>query len=89
MSSKKEKVEDGEVNQTADLPLTELYIEAEARIAEGYIVFFKFTCEQCHARLTFSEPNTLYTDGECDKCGHVTHLKYGGFLIVKRVGGKP
>ena len=47
----------------------------------GAKVFFKFTCENCGERVTFSEPNILYESGECCKCGHITEVKAGGYLF--------
>lgn len=43
--------------------------------------FFKFTCEHCGARCTFTEPNQLYESGECHECGQRTEVKVGGFTL--------
>jgi hypothetical protein len=40
-------------------------------------VFQKFTCAGCGNRLTIEEPNTFYTSGKCDACGHITDIKKG------------
>jgi hypothetical protein len=44
-------------------------------------VFFKFTCRKCGERCSFSEPNILYENGECFKCGFVTTITEGGFMV--------
>lgn len=44
-------------------------------------VFFKFTCMWCGFRCTFEEPNKLYEDGECVKCGKTTKVDYAGFAL--------
>jgi PHP family Zn ribbon phosphoesterase len=47
----------------------------------------KFTCENCKNRLTMEEPNTFYTAGICDKCGHTTDIKKNGcnFMALARL----
>jgi hypothetical protein len=52
-------------------------------------VNFKFTCEKCGARVALCEPNMLYENGECYKCGHITKITHGGFtLSVNLQAGK-
>jgi len=47
----------------------------------GADVLFKFTCEHCGERCTLQEPNVLYENGECFKCGNGTKIEFGGFTI--------
>lgn len=66
-----------------DLPIDQLLLQAGKVLKEpGTTVFFKFTCEHCHSRQTFMEPNTLYAQGKCEKCGHVTTITQAGFTLV-------
>lgn len=66
-----------------DIPVDELLKRAQEWIEQGFLVFFKWTCEKCGARLTFPEPNKFYKYGKCDQCGHVTEIKKGGFMVLK------
>jgi DNA-directed RNA polymerase subunit RPC12/RpoP len=71
-----------------DLPREELLRQANRVIIEmGDLaeVHFKYTCEQCGERVTLSEPNVLYEEGECYKCGHKTPITKGGYLLVMRL----
>lgn len=72
----------GEVNKTEDLPLAECAQKAEELISAGFKVYQKFTCEMCGTRLFFAEANIFYKSGSCDKCGHVTKIKYCGFAVI-------
>lgn len=45
-------------------------------------VYFKFTCQHCGQRCTFSEPNKLYAKGECFVCSKETDIEKAGFLLV-------
>lgn len=65
-----------------DLPVEEAARRAQKLIDTGYIVFFKFTCEKCGARLTFDRPNTIYEKGLCDQCGHITPIKKVGYTLM-------
>jgi rRNA maturation endonuclease Nob1 len=44
-------------------------------------VYFKFTCEKCGERVAFKQPNILFENGECFKCGHTTVVTKGGFML--------
>lgn len=48
--------------------------DADEQIALGHSVFFKFTCLKCGQRCTFEEKNTLYRQGRCEECQHVSDL---------------
>jgi rRNA maturation endonuclease Nob1 len=56
---------------------TDLGIKAE--------VYFKFTCANCGNRCALDQPNVLFEKGTCDKCGHLTHITEGGFLLKAEV----
>ena len=66
-----------------DLPRDELLAKAEEvlRTIPNSKVYFKFSCQNCGSRQTFSEPNKLFESGKCEECGHVTIIKEGGFLL--------
>lgn len=66
-----------------DLPRKQLMAHAEATLLKtpNAKVYFKFTCANCGERVTFSEPNILYERGECCKCGHITEVVEGGYLL--------
>jgi hypothetical protein len=66
-----------------DLPREELMKRAQEAIRQipGAIVHFKFTCPKCGERCTFTEPNALYENGECCKCGHDAPVTKGGFSL--------
>lgn len=68
-----------------DLPRAELAAHAEEaikRMGGNAQVYFKFTCPVCGERCTFSEPNTLWEEGECCNCGHKSPVTKGGYLLV-------
>lgn len=45
-------------------------------------VYFKFTCPACGERLTLEEPNTLFEDGTCEKCGVTAPIEKAGYMIL-------
>ena len=57
---------------------------AEKLVNDGHLVFQKFTCDNCRARQTISEPNKFFTTGECQECGHVTDIVKRGcnYLLI-------
>lgn len=68
-----------------DLPLDDLVALAEKTIKDAggkdnCIIYFKFTCAYCGARIQFSEPYTCYRKGECADCGKVTDVEVGGLV---------
>jgi hypothetical protein len=66
-------------------PFTEVLRDAEKYAAAGATVHQRFACEACgNDTLGIEEPNTFYTHGACDKCGHTTDLEKTGcnFLVV-------
>lgn len=66
-----------------DYPLEEIVKAAAEIIKTGdFMVLQKFSCEHCGQRLTISEPNKIYTEGTCDKCGKVTDIRKHGCNYV-------
>lgn len=45
-------------------------------------VYFKYTCQHCGERCSFTEANVLYEEGECHKCGKLTQINEAGFMLV-------
>ncbi len=75
-----------------DHPLEDILTEVNQILEnDGVNVFQKFTCEACKNRLTIEEPNTFYTSGKCDACGHVTDIKKNGcnFMVIARLTDNP
>jgi PHP family Zn ribbon phosphoesterase len=70
-------------NKCQDLPVKELVERAKIWIDNGWVVYFKWTCEKCGSRQTFEEPNTIFKYGKCEECGYITEIKKGGFTVVK------
>ena len=56
--------------------------EAIRKAAGHARVYFKFTCQHCGKRCTFSEPNKLYAEGECYVCNKTSQVGKAGFLLV-------
>lgn len=72
-----------------DHPFYEVFAQANEVIEKtGGKVFFKFTCENCMSRQTFAEPNTLYKEGSCEECGHVTNVEKRGCGFLLHVVGE-
>jgi hypothetical protein len=70
------------------VPFARAVASAEEWIKAGAIVHQRFACEACgNDTLGIEEPNTFYTTGSCDKCGHITDLQKTGcnYLVVARV----
>jgi hypothetical protein len=70
-----------------DLPRDELMLAADEALRRypGSVVHFKFTCEHCGERCMLSDENTLWEDGECHKCGKLTPITQGGFMLLARM----
>lgn len=54
----------------------------------GATVFFKYTCDRCDCRVTFTEPNCLFEEGECYVCGHRQSVTAGGYALEITPGGR-
>lgn len=63
-------------------------ISANERITRGYTIHQQFLCSACGAKQTMDVPNTLYTSGKCEECGHVTNIEADGCNYMLTVGGK-
>lgn len=70
-----------------DHPFDEVVTAADNDIQTGADVYQKFTCVGCGERQTMEVPNTFYTSGKCEECGHVTNIVERGcnYLLVKKV----
>ena len=70
-----------------DLPREELARKANRAVLEGremgldVSAFFNFTCPECGARCSLNDANTLYEEGECCQCGHISKIEVGGFSL--------
>jgi hypothetical protein len=67
-----------------DYPFEEIALAAEELIAQGHVVFIKWTCEGCGRRVAFDQPNVICRFGKCDECGHVTNVERrgGNYLVM-------
>lgn len=67
-----------------DEPFDRVATHAEQLVSRGAMVFQKFTCAGCGARLTMDVPDTFYKEGSCDQCGAITNIQEAGcnFLLV-------
>jgi len=45
-------------------------------------IYFIFTCEKCGARIRLSEPNVLYEEGKCARCGNIAPITKGAFVLI-------
>jgi hypothetical protein len=67
-----------------DISILECERQAQRLIAEGGMVFQKFTCDHCGSRQTMPEPNKFYIGGNCEACGKPTDIarKGCGFALI-------
>lgn len=79
---------DGE-DEVSDHPFDDIIKSVTEQIALGNLCYQKFTCAKCKNRLTIEEPNKFYTNGSCDKCGHITDIKAQGcnFMLIAPLRG--
>lgn len=77
------------VSSHLDYPFQEIVESALREIGKGHWIQQKFTCAQCHTRLTMTDVNMLHTHGTCDRCGHVTNITQTGcnFRRISVEGG--
>jgi len=61
-----------------DYPFYEIAVAVKEYAEKGFSCYQKFTCSACGQRLTMEEPNVLYKEGHCDKCGHITNIEKQG-----------
>ena len=75
-----------------DLPAKQLIEAGDEALGmfKGCEVFFKFTCDRCHSRQTFGEPNIFYATGICEECGNEQEITEGGFsVLMTKKGPQP
>jgi hypothetical protein len=76
-----------------DFPFTEAFEQAQGHRRVGSLIYQKWTCAGCGARLS-GEPNHWTTQGRCDEvegskgCGHITDLVKSGcnFAVIMTLG---
>lgn len=68
-------------NSHPDHPFEEVLQRANEHANEGRLIFQKYTCRSCGARLTMEEPNAMWEEGTCDQpqcAGIVTDIRAQG-----------
>lgn len=67
-----------------DCPLPEVVSQCRKLIADGGIIFQKWTCGKCGARVQANTPNQITEKGHHEECGHISDLtKTGcGFILA-------
>ena len=74
-----------------DFPFEEMCKQGQAKIREGVLVYQKFTCSGCGARLMIEEPNVFWDEAGCEKCGTKTNIKEQGcnfqYTMMLHIGG--
>lgn len=70
-------------------PFNDVLKQADAAIAKGAQAFQQFTCSGCGAKQTMEEPDTFYTSGKCEECGHITDIRTDGCNFMVIAGGMP
>lgn len=67
-----------------NFPYDEVAKTAKQAVADGAVVYQKWTCGGCGGRLTANNPNTFCPLLLCEECGHMTDVKTTGcnFLMI-------
>ena len=65
-----------------EFTVPEVMEKANEIVAQGGTVYFTWVCEECGEKQAFTEPNTLFGEGECYKCHHVAKVKKANFIGV-------
>lgn len=76
---------------SVDHPLREVAATVTNQLRDpGVTIWQKFTCEWCGARQDMSEPNVLFTQGDCEECGETTDIEEAGcnFVMVMALSPK-
>jgi|GEM_PF-3070233 len=68
----------GSFDREVDGSFDQILREADTAIAQGGMVFQKWTCKGCGKRQTIDKPNSFFTGGKCEECGHETDLRKEG-----------
>ena len=59
-------------------PWNEIVASVGPLIEKGMHIHQQFNCEKCGAKQTMDVPDTLYTSGTCEECGHETNIVKNG-----------
>ena len=69
-----------------DFPWDEVCKSAEQLALDGHLVYQKWTCAGCGARIGSSRPNYFTEQGRCEEpgCGHITNIKKQGcnYMVI-------
>jgi len=67
-----------------DYPFNTIKLEMETYAKRGLSVYQKFTCDHCGSRQTMAEKNTLFIEGACEECSHITDIYKKGcnYMVV-------
>ena len=78
-------------DKPTDYPFEEMLKAAQAKIDKGMLVYQKFTCSGCGARLKIPEPNEFHGEADCASCGAWTNIREQGCnyqcVLVMHIGG--
>jgi hypothetical protein len=68
-----------------DHPFYEVAANIKTFAERGDKCFQKWTCQSCGARQTMTDPNKVFTSGQCEECSQATDIEANGcnFLLVK------
>ena len=61
-------------SEQVNFPFHDVVRSAEDRIAQGWYVYQKWTCQHCRARQTMPDPNKFYAKGICEECKKLTDI---------------
>jgi hypothetical protein len=59
-------------------PWVEVLANANAKIAQGWVVYQQWRCQHCGAKQTMPDENAFYLFGDCEECGQRTDIKSAG-----------
>jgi hypothetical protein len=59
-------------------PFDECVRDAKTITDKGHAVYQQFNCAKCGVKQTMELPNTFFTTGKCEECGHVTDIAKDG-----------
>jgi ribosomal protein S27AE len=68
----------------SDFPLMECAKTASLLIDDGATVHQKYTCANCGSRQIMAEANKFFTEGQCEKCSHITNIQLSGcnYMVI-------
>lgn len=74
-------------HREGDLTFDEMVRFADSKIRQGFKIWIKFTCQNCHARQTSDTPNVINRGGyTCEECGQLSHPKAYGCQALGGLG---